>query len=58
MFRGMRLNDLVFPARAGMIRNAKNPRPTGRGIPRESGDDPRLIQARPGYTLYSPRERG
>ena len=31
---------------------------TWQGIPRESGDDPELVEVRPGFWKYSPRERG
>ena len=48
----------VFPARAGMIRRLAESILNWNSIPRESGDDPALLNAAIGDPRYSPRERG
>ena len=50
--------EIVFPARAGMILPQGLPSLSMRRIPRESGDDPALSIREPCTTVYSPRERG
>ena len=51
-------SEVVFPARAGMIRNRSISLYRSARIPRESGDDPTLLTfGKPGMG-YSPRERG
>ena len=50
--------DLVFPARAGMIRRPGRAVRADMRIPRESGDDPWLARSRGWWRVYSPRERG
>ena len=50
--------DVVFPARAGMIRRESRLQTTPRRIPRESGDDPNSTLLTPTPVAYSPRERG
>ena len=51
-------NEMVFPARAGMIRTSSSPRSGASSIPRESGDDPNMWGAMFWHSEYSPRERG
>ena len=51
-------NNLVFPARAGMIPGEDNLCLYCAGIPRESGDDPYADRATFKRLQYSPRERG
>ena len=48
----------VFPARAGMIRPAVWRGWCRPGIPRESGDDPAVVNLHRELAEYSPRERG
>ena len=55
---GGKIEAVVFPARAGMIRGAIFARREVYGIPRESGDDPTYISHKPEVGPYSPRERG
>ena len=52
------LKSLVFPARAGMIRDGGFAPYPVEGIPRESGDDPEGLVPAIRTALYSPRERG
>ena len=51
-------NEMVFPARAGMIRTCGVQCSGIRSIPRESGDDPRDQSTLKAHKPYSPRERG
>ena len=48
----------VFPARAGMILIRRGEPQIRTGIPRESGDDPKLCIEDFIQNGYSPRERG
>ena len=48
----------VFPARAGMIPTTRSRPSSSMGIPRESGDDPKLFDELRNAGVYSPRERG
>ena len=50
--------ESVFPARAGMIPLARGPGTKKTGIPRESGDDPKVRKDLKALPVYSPRERG
>mgnify|MGYP002888924871 CR=1 FL=1 len=54
----LRRDDLVFPARAGMILSRAYVVEDLPGIPRESGDDPPTAAYDPRPLRYSPRERG
>ena len=54
----MQLGNVVFPARAGMIRRSQPRRYPEHRIPRESGDDPVWDFLAGAAKAYSPRERG
>ena len=53
-----RLETLVFPARAGMIRSSSARRPHDGSIPRESGDDPAVTHVATTPRQCIPRESG
>ena len=48
----------MFPARAGMSRRSTTRRSRKNGVPRASGDEPRLAGEVPSPVACSPRERG
>ena len=52
------MDEIVFPARAGMIPGKEVTQRQHRRIPRESGDDPPGVGLYIDGQRYSPRERG
>ena len=48
----------VFPAWAGMNRRRGKDQPTGKGVPRVGGDEPKCGRSLNGFETCSPRGRG